>query len=166
MDSLSIMRIRNPQSAIRNPQSEIKDMHRIDFSRAGVSRREMLCKCANGFGGLALAYLVADKIASAAALAERNPLAPRLPHYEPKARSVISLFMDGGPSQIDTFDPKPRLTAEHGQPFKMKMEPTQFDNNGNTLGCSWKFRQYGESGLPVSDLFPHVATCADELAVV
>ena len=64
--------------------------------------------------------------------------------------------MDGGPSQVDTFDPKPRLTPEHGQPFKMKMEPTQFNNNGNTLGCPWKFKQYGQSGMPVSDLFPHV----------
>src|SRR6266508_4585316 len=108
-------------------------MHRIDFSRAGVSRREMLCKCANGFGGLALAHLVADKIASAAVLAERNPLAPRPPHYEPKARSVIFLFMDGGPSQIDTFDPKPALDKYHGKPMPIKVLPTQFNNNGNVL---------------------------------
>ena len=74
--------------------------------------------------------------------------------------------MDGGPSQVDTFDPKPRLTREHGQPFGMKIEPTQFNNNGNTLGCPWKFRQYGQSGIPVSDLFPHVARHVDDLAVV
>jgi hypothetical protein len=67
---------------------------------------------------------------------------------------------------MDTFDPKPRLTAEHGQPFKMKMEPTQFNNNGNTLGCPWKFSPGGKSGIPVSDLFPHVRECADELCVI
>jgi hypothetical protein len=74
--------------------------------------------------------------------------------------------MDGGPSQVDTFDPKPRLQQEHGQPFKMRMEPTQFNNNGVTLGSPWSFKNYGQSGLPVSELFPHVAQCADDLAVV
>jgi len=67
---------------------------------------------------------------------------------------------------MDTFDPKPRLTAEHGQPFKMKKEPTQFNNNGNTLGCPWKFAPGGKSGIPVSDLFPHVRQCADELCII
>jgi hypothetical protein len=79
---------------------------------------------------------------------------------------VIFLYMDGGPSQMDTFDPKPRLTRENGQPFAMPMEPTQFDNNGATLGSPWQFKQYGESGLWISDLFPHLARHADRLAVV
>jgi hypothetical protein len=74
--------------------------------------------------------------------------------------------MDGGPSQIDTFDPKPRLDREHGQPMRMRVEPTQFNNVGTIMRCPWRFRCYGQSGLPVSDLFPHVATCADDLAVV
>jgi hypothetical protein len=74
--------------------------------------------------------------------------------------------MDGGPSQVDTFDPKPRLTAEDGKPFAMRMEPTQFNNNGNTLGSPWKFKQYGQCGAPVSELFPHVAQCVDDLAIV
>jgi len=159
MDSLSIMRI-------RNPQSEIKDMHRIDFSRAGVSRREMLCKCANGFGGLALAYLVADKIASAAALAERNPLAPRLPHYEPKARSVIFLFMDGGPSQIDTFDPKPRLERENGQAIPFETPTTVFNISNKILASPYKFRKYGQCGADVSELFPNLASCVDDMAII
>ena len=73
--------------------------------------------------------------------------------------------MDGGPSQVDTFDPKPRL-GEHGQPIKVPVQPTQFDNVGNVLGCPWEFRQYGQSGIPVSDLFPHVATCVDDMAIV
>src|SRR6266446_7755943 len=122
------------------------------------SRREMLARCANGFGALALTALMADKsfggvVSSGAA---GNSLAPRQPHFRPKARTVIFLYMDGGPSQVDTFDPKPRLTAENGKPFGMKMEATQFNNNGSTLGSPWSFEQYGQSGIPVSELFPHV----------
>jgi hypothetical protein len=74
--------------------------------------------------------------------------------------------MDGGPSQVDTFDPKPRLDREHGQPFKMKAQPTQFDNVGTTLKSPWKFRARGQSGIPVSELLPHVAQRADDLCVV
>ena len=67
---------------------------------------------------------------------------------------------------MDTFDPKPRLTADHGKPFAMKIQATQFDNNGTTFGCPWKFGRYGESGLPVSELFPHVAKCVDDICFV
>jgi hypothetical protein len=74
--------------------------------------------------------------------------------------------MDGGPSQVDTFDPKPRLAREHGRPFAMKMEPTQFNNNGSTFASPWKFQPRGASGIPVSDLFSHVGACADDLCVV
>jgi hypothetical protein len=74
--------------------------------------------------------------------------------------------MDGGPSQVDTFDPKPLLNKQHGQPFAVKIEPTQFNNNGNTFGSPWKFAQHGESSIPVSDLFPHIAKHADKLAVI
>ena len=87
-------------------------------------------------------------------------------HFQPRAKNIIFLYMDGGPSQVDTFDPKPRLNKEDGQPFAMKMEPTQFNNNGNTLGSPWKFQQFGESGIPVSELFPHVARHVDKLAVI
>ena len=86
-------------------------MHRMNLSLPEISRREMLCRCANGFGGLALATLLAEKQHAAGT----NPLAQRQPHYAPKAKSVIFLFMDGGPSQMDTFDPKPRLAKEAGQ---------------------------------------------------
>ncbi|MEX2026040.1 MAG: DUF1501 domain-containing protein, partial [Pirellulaceae bacterium] len=88
------------------------------------------------------------------------------PHFPAKAKNVIFLYMDGGPSQVDTFDPKPRLNAEHGKPFAMKIEPTQFNNNGSTFGCPWKFQQHGDSGIPVSDLFPNVAKHVDDLAVI
>ncbi len=90
----------------------------------------------------------------------------RRTHFAPKATSVIFLFMDGGPSQVDTFDPKPRLDREHGQPIKVKTHPTQFNNVGNVLKCPWAFRNCGESGIPVSDLFRHVSECVDDLAIV
>ncbi|HEV3120511.1 MAG TPA: DUF1501 domain-containing protein, partial [Isosphaeraceae bacterium] len=142
------------------------------LANAPLSRREMLSRAANGFGALALLSLMSEtefgaQVASASpAVDDRNPLAVRLPHHTPKARSVVFLYMDGGPSQVDTFDPKPRLGRENGQPFKMKIEPTQFNNNGNTLGCPWPFQQHGESGIPVSALFPNVARHVDDLAVV
>ena len=135
-----------------------------------MSRREMLNRCATGFGAVALWGLLGDKAFGAASETATDVSAPswspRPPHYPAKARNIIFLYMDGGVSQVDSFDPKPRLTAEHGKPFGMKMEPTQFNNNGNTLGSPWQFKNYGQSGLPVSDLFPHVGECADELAVI
>ena len=87
-------------------------------------------------------------------------------HYPPRAHNVIFLYMDGGPAQMDTFDPKPRLNEEHGRPFRMKIEPTQFNNNGSTFGSPWKFQNYGQSGIAVSDLFPHLAGCVDDMAMV
>lgn len=135
-----------------------------------LNRRDMLARCANGFGALALTSLLGDKafggILQGAAANAAHPLAPRKPHFPAKARNVIFLYMDGGPSQVDTFDPKPRLTAEHGQPFGMKKEATQFNSNGNTLASPWEFKHYGQSGIPVSDLFPNVAQCVDDLAII
>jgi len=138
------------------------------FSSNGLSRRQMLFRAANGFGGLALSYLATRDSAAAASATSRviNPMAVLPPHFTPRAKSVIFLYMDGGPSQMDTFDPKPRLIAEHGKPLPMKIPDTQFNDNGNIMGSPWAFHQYGQSGLPVSDLFPNVATCADDLAVI
>lgn len=130
-----------------------------------LSRRDMLLHCANGFGAVALAALSMTRAGSHAAAAD-NPMAPRPPHYRARARNVIFLYMDGGPSQVDTFDPKPRLEREHGQPMPGRVEPTQFNDIGRILKSPWKFRRYGDSGIPVSDLFPHVAQCVDDLAIV
>lgn len=127
-----------------------------------VTRRQMLRECAGGFGAVALAALLAEHAQGR----HDDPLAPRAPHFPAKARHIIFLYMDGGPSQVDTFDPKPRLQAEDGKPFPMKIEPTQFNDIGKTLGSPWKFRQYGQSGIPISELFPHLARHADDLAVV
>ncbi|MEE8156121.1 MAG: DUF1501 domain-containing protein [Phycisphaerales bacterium] len=127
----------------------------------------MLMRCASGFGAVAFAGLLDAQARADTPSTKRTATGGiLLPHHVPRARNIIFLYMDGGPSQVDTFDPKPRLTKEHGQPFAMKMEPTQFNNNGTTLGSPWKFRHYGESGLTVSDLFPHVARRADDLCVI
>src|SRR3954462_14758529 len=141
-------------------------MHCNRFHAAPLSRRQMLARCANGFGAVALAALLDDPAYGAAPSRDRDPLAPRQPHFDAKAKSVIFLFMDGGPSQVDTFDPKPALAKYHGKPMPLKVLPTQFNNNGSVLQSPWKFKQHGRSGIPVSDLFPHVATCVDDLAIV
>ena len=130
-----------------------------------LNRRQMLQRCANGFGAVALSALLADQM-HGEARGGANPFAAHHPHFRPKARNVIFLYMDGGVSQVDSFDPKPRLDRENGRPFGLKMEPTQFNNNGNTLASPWKFRRYGESGIPVSDLFPCIARHIDKLAVI
>jgi hypothetical protein len=146
-------------------------MHCGRFLPRPASRRDFLLQSAAGFGGLALAGLLGEPAwggcSKVATSADRtDPLAPRKPHHAAKATSVIFLFMDGGPSQVDTFDPKPRLDREHGQPINAKVQPTQFNNVGKVLRSPWPFRPRGESGIPVSDLFPHVATCVDDLAIV
>ncbi len=142
-------------------------MHCRRFLPAPLTRRDMLRHCANGFGAVALSALLFDDKLSQATDTERdNPLAPRPPHFEARARNVIFLYMDGGPSQVDTFDPKPRLDREHGQPPRMRVEPTQFNNIGRIMKSPWQFVQSGQSGIPVSDLFPHVRTCVDDLAVI
>jgi hypothetical protein len=126
----------------------------------------MLLQCANGFGAVALTALLADVGDGATPSREQDPLLPRPAHYAARAKNVIFLFMDGGPSQVDTFDPKPRLAKEHGRPIQMKTPPTQFNDVGTVLQSPWKFRRHGQSGIPVSDLFPHVAACVDDLAIV
>ena len=138
-------------------------MHRVDLSQPGISRRRMLCKCANGFGGMALAYLLADKFAAAS---QSNPLAPRPPHYEPRAKSVIFLFMDGGPSQVDTFDPKPRLAKGNGQPIPIETPTTVFNISDRVFASPFDFKRHGQCGADVSELFPHVATCVDDMAII
>ena len=134
-----------------------------------TSRREMLKRSASGFGSLALAGLAQDAAFSAdAARGGGLGVAGHGPHQPARAKNVIFLYMDGGPSQIDTFDPKPLLEKFDGQaPGKLfDVEPTQFNNNGNMLASPWKFKQHGEAGIPVSELFPHVATCVDQLALI
>ncbi|MFM7819215.1 MAG: DUF1501 domain-containing protein, partial [Verrucomicrobiota bacterium] len=124
-----------------------------------MTRRRMLREGALGFGAVALASLLAEE--------GRSTIHPfRFATARPRARSVIFLYMDGGVSQVDTFDPKPRLTREDGRPFGLRTEPTQFEDNGAVLGSPWAFRHHGRSGLEISDLFPSIARCADDLCVI
>jgi hypothetical protein len=129
----------------------------------------MLARSAGGFGALALAGLLHDSAFADRGTKIDDPgAAGHGPHNRQRARNIIFLYMDGGPSQIDTFDPKPLLEKHNGKdPGSLfSVEPTQFNNVGSVLASPWKFQQHGEAGIPVSELFPHVATCADELAVI
>ncbi|MFN0055199.1 MAG: DUF1501 domain-containing protein [Planctomycetales bacterium] len=127
------------------------------------TRRELLSRSAHGFGLVALAHLLGRDVRRAAAATEPPP---RWMVHPPRVKHVILLFMDGGPSQVDTFDPKPILNREHGKPFPAKIDATQFDQNGTCLGSPFQFAQHGESGLPISELFPHLSQLADDLCVI
>src|SRR5580765_5464132 len=128
------------------------------------SRRAMLSRTAVGFGSLALASLLADE--SAARGAPVDPLAARPPHVTPRAKRMIFLFMKGGPSHVDTFDPKPLLDRDDGKPYPGAKPRVQFAQTGELLKSPWKFRQHGQSGLPVSELFPYLAQCVDDLCII
>lgn len=130
-----------------------------------VSRRQMLQRCSNGFGAVALSGLLGRQ--ANAATADR-PLGSALnkTHHPPKAKHVIFCFMSGGVSHIDSFDPKPRLQKEHGKPMPVKIERTMFNNNGNIMASPFEFSPSGESGIPVSSMFPHIATVVDELTII
>jgi hypothetical protein len=95
-----------------------------------------------------------------------NPLASRAPHFPARAKRVIFLFMHGGPSHVDTFDYKPELIKHHGQPLPFEKPRIQFAQTGNLLRSPWKFRQYGQCGAWVSDLFPHVGHCVDDITFI
>jgi hypothetical protein len=131
-----------------------------------INRRQALRRAGGGFGALALAALLNDECRVGAARASSDvpsaPLAVKQPHLTARAKRVIFLFMPGGPSQVDTFDPKPRLNQDDG-----KDSPKLYLGQKRTLLASpWKFQKYGESGLEVSELFPHTATSIDDLCVI
>jgi hypothetical protein len=113
---------------------------------------------------LALASLLADETAARAAPAD--PFAPQPPHFPARAKRVIFLFMKGGPSHVDTFDPKPLLTRDDGKPLPFAKPRVQFAATGNLLKSPWSFQQYGESGAWVSELFPRLAAHVDDLCLV
>lgn len=132
----------------------------------------MLALTRNGFGGVALLGLMSSlpfgqKLMAANRSLNSTPL-PGSPHFIPKAKSIIFLYMDGGISQVDSFDPKPKLTRDNGKsPYDLfNVDATQFNQIGQLLKSPWTFKQYGESGLWFSDLFPHIASCADDIAMI
>lgn len=140
-----------------------------------ISRRELLRSSATGFGALALAALLAEadgragepnSLAAEAARDPSNPLAPRPGHFPAKARRVIFLFMHGGPSQVDTFDYKPLLERDHGKPLPFAKPRIVSAPTGNLLRSPFRFRQYGQSGAWVSELFPNVAGMIDDICLL
>jgi hypothetical protein len=136
----------------------------------GRTRREFLWQTGAGFTGVALTGLLSADGFFGAAQAQApgghvNPLAPRPPHFPGRAKSVIFLFMYGGPSQIDTFDYKPRLYGLDGRTITVRtFGRGGHRNQGRVVGPKWRFRQYGQCGKYVSDLFPHLGTCVDDIA--
>src|SRR6516164_4601413 len=127
------------------------------------TRRELLSRLGTGFGMLGLAGLLADQ--KLLANGPANPLAPKQPHFTPRAKRIIHVFMNGGPSQVDTFDPKPELVRYHGRP----PGGAHANIRGGTrtlMASPYRFRNCGQSGLPVSEIFPRIAEVADELCVI
>ena len=134
-----------------------------------ADRRHFLRRAAHGFGSLALATMLADESAAAPSPAGPSPFLPRVPHFAPRAKSVIFLFMEGGPSHVDLFDPKPELTRQHGKPLPAKFGKvlTPMGTGGNNLLASKrKFKKCGESGLDFSDWLPNMAGGADDFAIL
>jgi hypothetical protein len=137
-------------------------MHTPHFSPAPLTRRSMLRRCSLGFGSIALAGLLADKGYGATA----SDAKPPGPNFKPRAKRVIFCYMSGGVSHVDSFDPKPELAKRHGQPMPVPVKPTMFNNNGNIMASPWEFKRRGQSGLEISELFPHLTQHADSMAIV
>ena len=119
----------------------------------GVTRREMLARSGAGFGMLGLSSVLAQETATDLSA---NPMSPKQPHFEPKAKHVIFLFMNGGPSHVDTFDPKPELKTQEGKPGP----------GGKYMPSPFKFAKHGDAGIYMSELFPHLGKVADELCIL
>ena len=132
-----------------------------------LNRRQMLRRFANGFGMLGLAGLLSDDfIGCVLAEGKANPLTVRPPPSPAKAKRVIFLFMSGGPSHVDTFDPKPRLAEDNGKPLPFEKPKLERTKTGNILASPYTFKKHGESGTAISELFPRLATCVDDLCIV
>ena len=153
----------------------MNEPNRPKGSFCGRTRREFLWQGGLGFTSLGLVDLLSrDGFFGRSARAGGaptdgyvNPMAPKPPHFEPKAKSVIFLFMYGGPSHVDTFDYKPELFRLDGKTIDVKTKGRGGSKDqGRIVGPKWHFRRHGESGQWISDLFPHLATCADDLAMI
>ena len=135
------------------------------LSHSMFTRREALGQAALGFGGLALTAMLADD-ARADTPKSTDPLAPKPAHFPAKAKRVIFLFMHGGVSHVDTFDPKPKLAEMNGKPLPLAKPKFEFAPTGNLLASPWKFQKHGKSGIEVSELFPKIAECVDDLCII
>src|SRR5438132_5581259 len=139
----------------------------------GRTRREFLWQTGGGFASVALAGMLGDDFFARQTVAADglskfvNPLAPKKPHFEPKAKSVIFIFCYGGPSHVDTFDYKPKLYPLDGKTIEVKtFGRGGHKNQGRVVGPKWPFKQYGQCGKWVSDLFPHLSGCVDDMAFI
>ena len=143
-------------------------MDRAEFQKI-QSRRSFFRDCAGGIGTIALAELLARE-GRAATLPDVNPLAPKKPHFAPKAKNVIFMFMEGGPSQMDLFDPKPELQKWSGKPLPPSMTKDlrlAFTKpNAAVLASPRTFKPHGQSGVEYSDYIPHIGSCADDICSV
>ncbi len=128
------------------------------------TRRELLTRTGLGIGWLGMADLLGREAAASESTANSNPLAPRRPHFAAKAKRVIHLFMNGGVSHVDSFDPKPILTQYHGRTLPSSQRTER--KTGAAFGSPFQFAKHGESGLEISEIFPHIARSADELCVI
>ena len=156
-----------------NPEYDHQFEH-PDSTPCGRTRREFLWEAGGGFAGTALTFLLAQdgflgRAVQASGLG-KSPLSPRQPHFPARAKSCIFLFMYGGPSQVDLWDPKPELTKRHGQPMPgFEADPLlklRKKRSGGLMGTNRKFQKWGQSGIEVSDLYPHLAQCVDDIALI
>ena len=138
--------------------------HRPRLEDYFLTRRDFLQRCGVGFGALGLAAMTGTNAFAAEGVNLNHPLAPRAPHFPGKAKRVIHIFANGGPSQVDTFDPKPALDKWHGKPIPLELKTER--KTGAAFRSPFAFQKYGQSGIEVSELFPHVAKHIDDIAVI
>lgn len=147
----------------------------VSSIRPPLSRREMLCRIGGGFGALALSSVLSDVgLISAfgaqpgvgSPIGSSPTLSPKPPHFSPRAKRVIYLFMNGGPSHVDTFDPKPALSKYEGQTPEAIQSKTGRKKRGGLMSSPFKFKNYGKSGIAVTDLYPEVGECIDDICVI
>ncbi len=134
-------------------------------ARPPLSRREALCRMGSGFGMLSFASLIGESLAKADATPVQGVASARIPNFKPKAKHVIFLFMNGGASQIDTFDYKPMLEKYNGQPLPGAI-PDHERKTGNLMQSPFSFKKYGQSGIDVSEVFPQLGECVDDMCLI
>jgi hypothetical protein len=142
--------------------------HKPKLQDLFLTRRDFLGRCGMGFGMLGLANILAPQLVSGAAaeaVSSNSPLAPKAPQFPAKAKRIIHIFANGGPSHVDTFDPKPALARLHGKPLPMDNLKTE-RRTGAAFQSPYKFKKYGRSGIEVSEIFSHVAEHIDDIAVI
>lgn len=151
-----------------------KQQSQVPISQMPISRRLALQRTGAAFGSLALAALTAqwsaaDELSTSvgsAGSSQLHPLSPRPTHHQPTAQRCVFLFMPGGPSQIDLFDPKPRVQAEDGRPLPIAKPQLELTAPGNLMGSPWKFARHGQSGIWVSELMPELSRHVDDLCMI